>query len=369
MVFRSMLACLLAFASLSVAAGPNLSVNVSRPDGSTVGDREVLVNVAFTNTGDVPIRIVNWLLPDGELESDMFLLTRDEEAVSYLGPIVKRAPPTAQDMIALAPGESVSRTVDLAGAYDLSVSGTYSIQYAVASAHLYTAIPGSRRSDASRELMLEASVGENQLLSNEIVEWIDGRKSQPVEAVQYARTAGTPLSAIASSSIAYSGNCSAAQQSTIVDAVAAASSMTNGAVSYLNGASSATQRYTTWFGTYSNANRDVVKGHFANIKDALDNKPLTVDCKCKKSYYAYVFPSQPYKIYVCRAFWSAPLTGTDSKGGTLVHELSHFTVVAGTDDFAYGQTAAKQLAITDPAKARFNADSHEYFAENAPSLP
>jgi peptidyl-Lys metalloendopeptidase len=95
--------------------------------------------------------------------------------------------------------------------------------------------------------------------------------------------------------------------------------------------------------------------------------PITVDCKCKQSYYAYVYSNQPYKIYVCRAFWSAPLNGTDSKAGTLVHEMSHFDVVAGTDDVVYGQTGAKNLATSDPAKAITNADSHEYFAENTPA--
>ena len=63
------------------------------------------------------------------------------------------------------------------------------------------------------------------------------------------------------------------------------------------------------------------------------------------------------------------MTGTDSKAGTLIHEMSHFTVVAGTDDWAYGQTAAKSLAFSDPAKALDNADSHEYFAENTPAQP
>jgi peptidyl-Lys metalloendopeptidase len=82
-----------------------------------------------------------------------------------------------------------------------------------------------------------------------------------------------------------------------------------------------------------------------------------------------VYPSQPYTIYVCKAFWSAPMTGTDSKAGTLVHEMSHFTVVAGTDDWVYGQAGAASLATSDPAKAIDNADSHEYFGENTPVLP
>src|SRR6185295_20128626 len=93
------------------------------------------------------------------------------------------------------------------------------------------------------------------------------------------------------------------------------------------------------------------KSHFNLIKAAFDTKPLTLDCSCKKSYYAYVYPTQPYKIYVCGAFWSAPLNGTDSRSGTLVHEMSHFDVVAGTEDWAYGQTAAKSLAVSNPTKA------------------
>ncbi len=48
--------------------------------------------------------------------------------------------------------------------------------------------------------------------------------------------------------------------------------------------------------------------------------------------------------------------------------MSHFNVVAGTDDWAYGQTACKSLATRAPKKAIDNADSHEYFAENTPSL-
>jgi peptidyl-Lys metalloendopeptidase len=49
--------------------------------------------------------------------------------------------------------------------------------------------------------------------------------------------------------------------------------------------------------------------------------------------------------------------------------MSHFDVVAGTDDFAYGQTAAKSLATSNPDDAVRNADNHEYFAENTPPLP
>jgi peptidyl-Lys metalloendopeptidase len=48
--------------------------------------------------------------------------------------------------------------------------------------------------------------------------------------------------------------------------------------------------------------------------------------------------------------------------------MSHFNVVASTDDWAYGQSAAASLAISNPSQAIDNADSHEYFGENTPAL-
>ncbi|KAG8767429.1 hypothetical protein FRC16_007363, partial [Serendipita sp. 398] len=73
-------------------------------------------------------------------------------------------------------------------------------------------------------------------------------------------------------------------------------------------------------------------------------------------------------VYLCGAFWSTTTSGTDSRAGTIVHESSHFTANGGTQDYAYGQTNAKALAKSSPAKAIMNADSHEYFAENTPVL-
>ena len=99
----------------------------------------------------------------------------------------------------------------------------------------------------------------------------------------------------------------------------------------------------------------------------MDTASVNFNCTCTDSAYAYVYSNQPYTIYLCNAFWNAPSTGTDSKAGTLIHEMSHFSVVAGTDDWAYGQSAARNLAIRSPKRAVDNADSHEYFAENTPA--
>ena len=45
-------------------------------------------------------------------------------------------------------------------------------------------------------------------------------------------------------------------------------------------------------------------------------------------------------------------------------QASHFTVNGGTQDYVYGQSNAQSLAQSNPDQAIFNADNHEYFAED-----
>jgi peptidyl-Lys metalloendopeptidase len=173
-----------------------------------------------------------------------------------------------------------------------------------------------------------------------------------------------PAPAPAGSGLTFS-HCSNAQQDGVAGAVQAGLAMAQDAAAYLQGRTPAV-RYTAWFGPVDAGRMATVARHVDAIRDALMTRPLTVDCACTRPWYAYVYPNQPYTIHVCKAFWNAPMTGTDSKGGTLVHEISHFTVVAGTDDWAYGRAAAGALARSDPDRAVDNADSHEYFGENDP---
>ena len=162
--------------------------------------------------------------------------------------------------------------------------------------------------------------------------------------------------------------CSDTQISGAGKAVVDARAYTENAKGYLN-AGTVGPRYTTWFGAYTAARYGTAQQHFVAIDSAMDQSggQIKINCGCNQNYYAYVYPTKPYDIFVCKAFWSAPNTGTDSRAGTLVHEMSHFNVVAGTDDVVYGQSGAKSLAISNPDGALNNADSHEYFAENTPS--
>jgi len=134
------------------------------------------------------------------------------------------------------------------------------------------------------------------------------------------------------------------------------------------------KRYTTWFGKSTTERQSSLTTNFNNINNALNVKNIQYDCSSCLSEvqydvtFAYVFPDEPYDIYLCGSFWTSEKTGSDSQAGTIIHELSHFINIAGTTDHVYGKDDTKQLAITSPSEALNNADNYEYFAENTPYL-
>ncbi|MGH8853455.1 MAG: M35 family metallo-endopeptidase [Telluria sp.] len=360
----------LAAACNAAAAPKGVAVTVV-PEKNALGQNDdVVVRVTITNHSGAPQYILKSRTPFEGVDEALFDIRRDGQPVPYLGAHIKRAAPTAADYFVLRPGASHSVKVELSALYDMSVSGDYQISYRQASPQLFLATPASNgRSGAAAAADLDSASADNaSLVSAPASVWIDGRvargqKSQVMLDIEAMRAAAAQPAA---ASISYN-KCTASQQATIASAMSAGATMANSSDSYMQAGTIGT-RYTKWFGANDSARVATVKSHFAAIKDAFANKPVTVDCGCKQSYYAYVYPTQPYKIFVCKAFWTAPMTGTDSKGGTLVHEMSHFNVVAGTDDHVYGQSGAASLAISSPAQAVDNADSHEYFAENTPAL-
>lgn len=366
MSLNSIWKCAFGIAALSVAVGAHagsngIKVSVETEKNALGPSDDVMVKVTLTNTSSSPQYVLKARTPFEGLSAPLFDITRDGAKVAYTGALVKRGKPTQADYYLLKPGASHTVKVELSALYDLSVSGDYAITYRTAAPDLFLAADNGRASAAAAGAQ---ELGE--LRSEAARVYIDGHlprgAESPIMKALKQNAGGTPAPA----GLSYA-SCTASQQTTIASAISAAKTMSNGSVSYMANTTMG-PRYTKWFGAVTAARQSTVKSHYAAIKDAFDNKSVVVDCGCKQNYYAYVYPTQPYRIYVCKAFWTAPMTGTDSKGGTLVHEMSHFNVVAGTDDHVYGQSGAASLAISDPDKAVDNADSHEYFAENTPAL-
>ncbi len=310
-------------------AADGLSITMSMSAAQYKGADVPLLRFTVTNTSAVPKQVLSWKTPLNGVEDDIFRVSKDGAEVAYRGRLYKRPAPSAQDYIVLAPGESKSATVNLADSYSVHQAGQHSVRY----------------------------VG------------LDTQASAKVSAVTFTLLNDQELPAMVSPKTA----CSAAQNAILAPARAGAQEISSDALDALNVAATsaaagllygAPTRYLSWFGTYDSGRYGTLTSHYANLVSALGN--VTFDCSCTSGDYAYVYANQPYVVYPCNLFWSAPMFGTDSKAGTLVHETSHFTVVAGTSDVVYGQTSARTLAQSKPAQAITNADSHEYFAENFP---
>ncbi|CAF3030649.1 unnamed protein product [Rotaria sp. Silwood2] len=321
--------------------------------------QDVIVEVQYNNTSNDTISIYKWCLPNNELNDPLFKVTCNNVPVNYVGPLIKRREPTIEDMISLEPGKTKIIQARLSSAYDMTKTGIYSIQYdmpaeRVVFKHARTFENIIFRSISKRHSGLE---------SNNIQLIIEGRPNiqrEQNKTMNVIRRAAT-LSYV---------SCSITQKSQIMNAISWALKYTDNSFNYLNKTKpSGTNRYKTWFGRFTLSNWNTQKVHFRNLKNVFNSKTLTFDCGCTiPNTYAYVYRNQPYIIHLCPAFWSAPMTGTDSKAGTFIHETSHFPVVVGTYDYAYGKMACTSLGLSGPSQAIMNADSHEYFAENFPVL-
>ena len=311
------------------------------------------VRFTMTNASGEAVRVLAYQTPFQGVEADLFDVSIGKDEVEYVGMLAKRGVPQPGDFLTFAPGESRSAVVELARFYEFEASGRYVVKYeAVLQGAAHGNVPLEKR----------AGVPE-RLASPAISLWVDGAEVY----VDPAADPGFGLGVKAGGPTPAFEKCTVTQQSELQTALESARGYSEGSMQYMN-AGRVTARYTTWFGVYDPGRFATVDTHFEKIDAALDLQTMTFNCGCKKQYYAYVYPNQPYRIYVCRAFWAAANTGTDSRAGTIIHEVSHFDIVANTDDVVYGQAGAKNLAISNPNDAVRNADSHEYHAENTPAL-
>lgn len=308
------------------------------------------VRVRLSNASAQDLYLPHWQTAVRGVQGDIFDVRLNGKPVPYVGRLYKWARPQAEDYVRVPAGGSVSAEVDLTAHYDMSATGEYTVRYRTAVQDALSGV-GTKIGAA----------GLGEIESNELAFGVErgerGRLLQTFRQVDFGPKALTP---------GFVG-CTSTRQSTLTTALGNAESISLKALNYLNGVPAANRptdtAYKTWFGAYLASRYSTVQSHYTAIHSAFATKTVEFYCDCNDSAYAYVYSNQPYKIHLCNAFWNAPNLGIDSKAGTLVHEMSHFNVVAGTSDYAYGTSACQRLASTNPKKAVNNADSHEYFAE------
>lgn len=141
-----------------------------------------------------------------------------------------------------------------------------------------------------------------------------------------------------------------------------------------------TPEYRRWFGFYTKDNAAEVRANFKAIHAALRDNEVKVLCasvgqeECTADMFANVWQHDAYKINLCPAFFDMPQihvyanTAAEmengTRAGTIIHEVSHFAVVANTDDICYTRTTCSEMALQSRRLLVDNADSYQYFAED-----
>jgi len=327
----------------SASASPTAELVVSES-----GSRVVL-QATLVNGGAEPIKVLRRAIGADGVVGNAFTVTRRGQPVARTHAMVKYAAPQPADYLTVPAGGTWVYTVDLSSDFAFTVTAEYAIRLVAA--------------DPLLVLDTDGRVITTTLTSVTAVAVITGR---PVEKAPAA--APTARTTIGTLSLATVG-CSAGEQTTVTTSVADAGTYAGAAVQYF-GDRRAGARYVQWFGAYDATRWERVQDNFEAADAVLDAGAITVVCHdalCGSNTFAFVYPTQPYTVHVCDAFWTAPATGTDSQAGTLIHEFMHFTTIAGTDDWAYGQTLAAALAVSNPEQALDNSDNYEYFVENTPA--
>ncbi len=138
--------------------------------------------------------------------------------------------------------------------------------------------------------------------------------------------------------------------------------------------------YARWFGDYTPQNAEILRANLKAIATAIRTGAVVMQCQssrdadCSAGEFAWVYPHEPYRVYLCPPFFTLPhLTSLrpqtqagdlGTREGTLVHEISHFNPVARTHDHCYSRRECSAMAQRDPARAIENADSYQYFVED-----
>jgi peptidyl-Lys metalloendopeptidase len=346
---------------------PELAVDLVLDRSHYKASERHLLTFSMTNESTVPITLLKWHTPFSDGGADLFHIAVDGRRAVYMGTLVKRRAPTAADYLTLAPGQRMKTVVDLSKDYDIADVGIHTVRFRGERLRGRIGGPTKRRPPAPDGMLGEVAT----VKARTAIFTLDtARRHRQVGGV------ATTTPARLLDKLPHPAEflvCSKDQSEQINAALVAARKLAQSAAAALlkapTWARNTAKRYSEWFGLYDAAIYATALAHFESIASALDTKQILFSCVAPDhpDDFAYVRPTEPYTIYLGTLFWDAPLNGTDSRAGTLIHEMSHFDVVADTDDVGYQQAFCEMLAAL-PAMAVDNADSHEYFAENTPAL-
>ncbi|KAI0402714.1 Deuterolysin metalloprotease family-domain-containing protein [Xylaria palmicola] len=334
-----------ALAGAAMAACP-LSVEITGATGH-------VAHVAVTNTANEAITVFkgNTVLLD-HATKDLLVSDASGKDLPFEGTFVKyRRTGIAPEMFqTIQPGETVQAEVNAATTYRLAGVG----QAHVSALQGFHYVKGSTAPTTLKDT-------EYCEATSNAMKIVPDQKKVTAEHL-FARAEPVSNSRIQKRNVKFS-SCSSSQTTSLTTSVADAISLSTKASA---AAATAAYYFTTWFRSTSVEAK--VQSIYNSIAGVQTTSP-TISCTdtysgCTDgSALLYTVPSA--KVVVpCpnNGYWEFPELADNcadddyDKGGSILHEFSH---LYGTDDYAYGQAAAKRLTA---AQAAANADTYEIYA-------
>jgi hypothetical protein len=388
MKMRRILAALLLACITTVAMGStpyqSLNIEISHPESKREAESGVVV-FTMTNPSDRVVNVLKLQTPfntTGErLTNNLFDVVdgRGEEAKYtgiYVGMVAGNGAIDKKYFIALKPGESLSKSIDLSKSYDLSTGGSFKVTFK-------RAVLGEPANGVDSAKTLEQSVSE--VASNTLDVWIN--TAFPLG--QSVHILDAPQNAV----------CEASQQAVIDAALTKAKSLAFDATQYTGGLEyfegegdtftvklKEDFRRNNWFGSHdpnwlpvSDAGWMDTENFYPTVVSSaievrlggpLSDRSLSFDCSCPPEWGANDLTAAValanQKIGICPKFFTLEDNGFDTKAGALIHETAHFSddLAKGAVDTRYGTGPSAQLAKDDKSAAMRNADSYKYFMES-----
>jgi len=304
---------------ISIAFALDVSIDL-------VSTSPLAINFTVSNPETTDKTFLQWGTPFEGIWDDMFDI-RDESfnRITYAGMLMRRGDvPIDSEFVTIPAGEKRSVVIDLGDNYEFTSTGKYMVRVNLPPYSELLYIPDDNQVEVFK-----------------------------LETVPERRRVGAPQGWTA---------CSQTQISQTNSAITTSISASSRSVTCLNAANGCEPTYRTWFGGYSDNNWNYVTNVFRQVHNRLNNFEFNGYCNpsgCGQNTYGYVYPTDTtFTVHLCSLFWSIP----NERVNTIVHEMSHFNSLGATRDYAYGESACRSLATSNPNNACRNADNVCYFS-------
>ena len=115
-------------------AGPTTETSPASSPACALGVAEhvrkgglVVVELSINNPTSDNIEVLQYLTPLEGILGEVFTVEFQGEPLDYLGPMVKRKPPTEEDWLPINANETLTAKIDISPYWDMSEAGEYTL--------------------------------------------------------------------------------------------------------------------------------------------------------------------------------------------------------------------------------------------------